>query len=147
MSRYKVTKHGALHVSKHELIFCPECASEMIKSDNKSEIDDVFFGLIKRARTYSCLKCPECGCEMKKLEKTQMKTYRLFRKILLSILFISITVLTGWFTGYSFTHDGNLETWIGPLGIIAFFVTIFMVAFDIYYIGDMLEHKHIYKEY
>jgi hypothetical protein len=147
MSRYKVTKHGTLHVDKYRPRFCPECASEMIKSDNKSEVDGVFFGLIKRARTYSCLICPECGCEMKKLEKTKMKPYRLFYKILLSILFISITVFTGWFTGYSFTHDGNLETWVGPLGIIAFFVTIFMVVFDIYYIGDILEHIHIYREY
>ena len=78
MSRYKVTKHGTMHVDKNRPIFCPECASEMIKSDNKSEIDAVFFRLIKRVRTYSCLKCPECGCEMQKLEKTQRKPCRLF---------------------------------------------------------------------
>lgn len=145
MSRYKITRHGTMHVDKHEPRFCPECASEMIKSDNKSEIDAVFFRLIKRTKTYSCLECQECGCEMQKLEKTQMKPCRLFWKILLSILFISLTVFTGWFTVYSFIHDGNLKTWVGRLGIFTFFITFFMVIFDIYYIGDILEHKHIYK--
>lgn len=147
MSRYKITKHGSMYVDKYKPRFCPECASEMIKSDNESEIDYVSFRLIRRARTYSCIICPECGCEMRKLEKTQMKPYRLFWKILLSILFISITVFTGWFTGYAIIHDGNCETWLGPLGILTFFVTLFMVVLDIYYIGDILEHKHIYREY
>ena len=76
-----------------------------------------------------------------------MKPCRLFWKILLSILFISLTVFTGWFTVYSFIHDGDCETWVGPLGVLTFFVTIFMVVLDIYYIGDILEHSHIYKEY
>lgn len=147
MSRYKVIKHGTMHVDKYNPRFCPECASEMIKSDNKSEIDDVFFRLIRRARTYRCLICPECGCEMRKLEKTQMKPCRLFWKISLLILFISMTVFTAWFTCYGFTHDGNCETWVGPLSVLAFFVTIFMVVLDIYYICDILEHSHIYKEY
>lgn len=147
MSRYKITKHGTMHVDKYKPRFCPECTSEIIKSDHKSEVDYVFFQLIKRTRTYSCLECQECGCEMQKLEKTQRKPCRLFWKILTSILLISITVFTGWFTVYSFIHDGNLKTWIGPLGIFTFFVTFFMVIFDIYYIGDILEHSHIYKEY
>lgn len=147
MSRYKVTKHGTMHVSKHELIFCPECAAEMIKSCNKSEVDTVFFGLIKRTRTYRCLKCHECGCEMQKLKKTRIKPCRLFQKILLSILFISITVFIGWFTVYSIVHDSDCETWIGGLGVLAFFVTVFMGVLDVYYIGDILEHIHIYKEY
>lgn len=147
MSRYKVTKHGTMHVSKHEMIFCPECASEIIKSDRKSEIDYVFFQLIKRTRTYGCLKCPECRCEMQKLEKTQMKPCRLFWKILTSILFIFLTVFTMWFTLYAITHDSGCETWLGILGVLAIFVTIFMVVLDIYYIGDTLEHKHTYKEY
>lgn len=134
MSRYKVTKHGAMHVDKYRPRFCPECASEIIKSNRKSEVDYVFFRLMRRARTYNCLTCPECRCEMQKLEKTQMKPCRLFWKILTSILFISITVFTGWFTVYSFTHDGNLETWVGHLGIITFFVTIFMGVLDIYII-------------
>lgn len=146
MLRYKVTKHGNMYVSKYEPIFCPECASEIIKSDYKSEVDDVFFRLIKRTRTYSCLICNECGCEMQNLKKIQIKPYRLFWKILLSILFISLTVFTGWFTGYSIIHDGNCETWIGPLGVITFFITLFMVILDIYYIGDILEHSHIYRE-
>ena len=147
MSRYKVTRHGTMHVSKHEMIFCPECASEIIKSDRKSEVDYVFFQLIKRTRTYSCLKCHECRCEMQKLEKTRLKPCRLFRKILTSILLISLTVFTLWFTIYSLSHDGNLETCVGKLGILSFFVTIFMVVLDVYYIGDTLEHGHIYKEY
>ena len=146
MSRYKVTRHGNMHVDKYKPRFCPECASEIIKSDRKSEVDYVFFRLIKRARTYSCLKCPECGCEMQKLEKTRMKPCRLFRKILTSILLISLTVFTGWFTVYSFIHDGNCETWLDPLGVLTFFVTFFMVAFDIYYIGDMLEYRDIYMD-
>ncbi len=147
MSRYKVTKHGNVYVSKHELIFCPECATEITKSNRKSEVDYVFFNLIKRTRTYRCLKCYECGCEMQKREKIQMKPCRLFWKILLSILFISLTIFTGWFTGYAIIHDGSCETWLGPLGIFTFFVTFFMVVFDIYYIGDILEHSHIYKEH
>ena len=146
MSRYKVTKHGTMYVDKYKPRFCPECASEMIKSDNKSEIDNVFLKLIKRTRTYSCLKCPECGCEMQKLEKTRMKPCRLFWKILLSVLFISITVFTGWFTVYAVTHDGNCETWVGPLGVLTFFVTFFMVIYDIYYIEDMLVYRNIYME-
>ena len=147
MSRYKITKHGTMHVDKHEPRFCPECATEIIKSRYKSEVDYVFLRLIKRTRTYKCMICPECKCEMQKLEKTQMKPCRLFWKILLSILFISLTVSIGWFTGYAFIHDGSCETWLGPLGVLTFFVTFFMVIFDIYYIGDILEHKHIYKEY
>lgn len=145
MSRYKVTKHGTMYVDKYKPRFCPECASEMIKSDNKSEIDDVFFQLIRRSRTYSCVKCSECGCEMQKLKKTQMKPYKLFRKILLSILFISITIFTGWFTGYAFVHDGNCETWLGPLGVFTFFVTMFMAIFDVYYISDIIKYNRIYK--
>ena len=147
MSRYKITRHGTMHVDKHEPRFCPECASEMTKSNRKSEVDYVFFRLIKRARTYSCMICPECRCEMQKLEKTKMKPYKLFRKILLSILFISLTIFTGWFTIYAITHDSDVETWLGLLGVLAIFVTVFMGVFDIYYIGDILEHKHIYKEY
>ena len=145
MSRYKVTKHGTMHVSKHELIFCPECASEVIKSCYKSEVDYVFLRLIKRTRTYRCLKCSECGCEMQKLEKTQMKPCRLFRKILTSILLISLTVFIFWFTIYAMTHDSGV--WIGVLGALSIFVTVFMSVLDIYYIGDILEHIHIYKEY
>ena len=147
MSRYRVTKHGTMHVDKYKPRFCPECASEIIKSYYKSEVDYVFLRLIKRVRTYSCLKCHECRCEMQKLEKTRLKPCRLFWKILRSILFISLTVFTGWFTVYSFIHDGNLKTWVGPLGIFTFFVTFFMVIFDICYIGDILEHSHIYKEH
>lgn len=146
MSRYKVTKHGTMYVDKHRPIFCPECASEVTRSNRKSEVDYVFFRLIKRTRTYRCLKCPECGCEMQKLEKTQMKPCRLFRKILTSILLISLTVFTGWFTVYSFIHDGNCETWVGPLGVLTFFVTFFMVIYDIYYIEDMLVYRNIYMD-
>ena len=147
MSRYKVTKHGTMHVDKHELIFCPECASEIIKSRYKSEVDYVFLRLIKRTRTYNCLICPECGCEMQKLEKTQMKPCRLFWKILTSILLIFLTVFIFWFTIYAITHDSGVKTWLGGLGVLAIFVTIFMSTWDIYYIGDILEHIHIYKEY
>lgn len=147
MSRYKVTKHGTMYVSKHELIFCPECASEITKSDHKSEVDYVFFQLIKRTKTYGCLKCHECGCEMQKLEKTRMKPCILFRKILTSILLISLTVFIFWFTIYAVTHDSGVKTWLGGLGVLAIFVTIFMSVLDIYYIGDILEHIHIYKEY
>lgn len=147
MSRYKITKHGTMHIDKYKPRFCPECASEITKSDRKSEVDYVFFRLIKRARTYGCLRCPECGCEMQKLEKTQMKTCRLFWKILLSILFISITVFTGWFTFYAITHDGNCETWIGPLGILSFFVTLFMALLDVYYIDDLVKNKLLYRVY
>lgn len=147
MSRYKVTKHGTMHVSKHEMIFCPECASEIIKSCYKNEVDYVFLRLIKRTRTYRCLKCPECGCEMQKLEKTRMKPCRLFRKILTSILLISLTVFIFWFTIYAMTHDSDVKTWLGVLGVLSIFVTVFMSVLDIYYIGDILEHRHIYKEY
>ena len=147
MSRYRVTKHGTMHVDKYKPRFCPECASEIIKSCYKSEVDYVFLRLIKRTRTYRCLKCPECGCEMQKLEKTQMKPCRLFRKILTSILLISLTVFIFWFTIYSLSHDGNLETCVGKLGFLSVFVTVFMSVLDIYYIGDILEHIHIYKEY
>lgn len=147
MSRYKVTKHGTMHVSKHELIFCPECSSEIIKSCYKSEVDYVFLRLIKRTKTYEFLICPECRCEMQKLEKTQMKPCILFRKILTSILLISLTVFTLWFTLYAITHDSDVKTWLGILGVLAIFVTVFMVVLDIYYIGDVLEHIHIYREY
>ena len=147
MSRYKVTKHGTMHVSKHEMIFCPECASEIIKSDRKSEVDYVFFRLIKRTKTYRFIKCPECGCEMQKIEKTQMKPCILFRKILTSILLISLTTFIFWFTIYAVTHDSGVKTWLGVLGVLSIFVTIFMSVLDIYYIGDILEHIHIYKEY
>jgi hypothetical protein len=147
MSRYKVTKHGTMHVSKHEMIFCPECASEIIKSDRKSEVDYVFFRLIKRTKTYRFIKCPECGCEMQKIEKTRMKPCILFRKILTSILLIFLTTFIFWFTIYAVTHDSGVKTWLGVLGVLSIFVTIFMSVLDIYYIGDILEHIHIYKEY
>ncbi len=124
MSRYKITKHGTMHVDKYNPRFCPECASEIIKSCYKSEVDYVFIRLIKRTRTYKCLKCPECGCEMQKLEKTQMKPCRLFWKILTSILFIFLTVSIGWFTIYAITHDSDVNTWLGLLGILAIFGTV-----------------------
>jgi hypothetical protein len=146
MSRYKVTKHGTMYVDKYKPRFCPECASEMIKSDNKSEIDNVFLKLIKRTRTYSCLVCPECGCEMQKLKKTQRKPCRLFWKILLSVLFISIRVFTEWFTVYAVTHDGDLKTWVGLLGVFTLFVTLLMGSFDVAYVCDILVHRHIYME-
>lgn len=84
---------------------------------------------------------------MQKLEKTQMKPCRLFWKILTSILLTFLTVFIFWFTIYAITHDSGVKTWLGGLGVLAIFVTIFMSVLDIYYIGDILEHKHIYKEY
>lgn len=147
MSRYKVTKHGTMNIDKYNPRFCPECASEIIKSCYKSEVDYVFIRLIKRTRTYKCLKCPKCGCEMQKLEKTQMKPCRLFWKILLSILFIFLTVSIGWFTIYAITHDSDVKTWLGLLGVLAIFGTVFMGVLDVYYIGDILEHSHIYKDH
>lgn len=147
MSRYKITKHGTMHVDKYKPRFCPECASEIIKSDHKSEVDYVCFRLIKRTRTYSCMICPECRCKMQKLEKTQMKPCRLFCKILLSILFISITVFTGWFTVYAIIHDNSMETWVGGLGVFTSCATLVMAMWDLIYIDDLVKNKHLYRKY